>query len=83
MKPDRDRARVIFFGVSGDIGRAAARLISALGGHPILASRSSDRLEDVRGDLADSKNASAAAFDYLDATEVGDGLPRAPPGMAL
>ena len=62
--------RVLIVGASSGIGEATAKLVSALGGHPILASRSAGKLKSVQGNLADPENSSILAFDYLDAEAV-------------
>ena len=59
--------RVLVVGASSGIGRATAGIVSRLGGHVVLASRSADGLKEVKRELAHPDDASVCAFDYLDA----------------
>ena len=65
---------VLVVGASSGIGAATARLASTMGASVLLASRTIDKLEQVRAGLAHPDDARAIAMDYLDPASVKAGL---------
>lgn len=62
--------RILVVGASSGIGAATVMLASELGAHVILASRTLDKLEEVRASLPHPDDARSIAMDYLDPASV-------------